>query len=70
MVENLPSSAEDVGLIPGWRTKIPHVTGQLSLYPAARERGQGWHDAATSQGMLSLPAAPKSEETGLGQTLL
>ena len=37
MVENLPSSAEDVGLIPGWGTKIPHVMGQLSLYTATRE---------------------------------
>ena len=37
MVENLPSSAEDVGLIRGWGTKIPHVTGQLSLYTATRE---------------------------------
>ena len=37
MVENLPSSAEDVGLIPGWGTKIPHVMGQLSVYTATRE---------------------------------
>ena len=26
MVENLPSSAGDVGSIPGWGTKIPHAT--------------------------------------------
>ena len=26
MVKNLPSSAGDVGLIPGWGTKIPHAT--------------------------------------------
>ena len=26
-----------MGLIPGWRTKIPHAKGQLSLSAAARE---------------------------------
>ena len=25
MVKNLPSSAGDIGLIPGWETKIPHA---------------------------------------------
>ena len=29
MVENLPSSAGDLGLIPGQGTKIPHADGQL-----------------------------------------
>ena len=29
VVENLPSSAGDVGLIPGRGTKIPHTMGQL-----------------------------------------
>ena len=28
--ENLPCSAEDTGLIPGWGIKIPHAMGQLS----------------------------------------
>ena len=31
MVENLPSDAGDLGLIPGWGTKIPHALGQLRL---------------------------------------
>ena len=31
MVKNLPSNAGDIGLIPGWGTKIPHTMGQLSL---------------------------------------
>ena len=31
MVKNLPSNAEDEGLIPGQGTKIPHAMGQLSL---------------------------------------
>ena len=30
VVENLPSNAKDMGSIPGQRTKILHVTGQLS----------------------------------------
>ena len=29
VVENLPSSAGDVGLIPGRGTKTPHTMGQL-----------------------------------------
>ena len=28
-VENLPSNAGDMGLIPGQGTKIPHTVGQL-----------------------------------------
>ena len=31
VVKNLPSSAGDVGSIPGQGTKIPHAVGQLSL---------------------------------------
>ena len=30
MVNNLPSKAGDVGLIPGWGTKIPHAMEQLN----------------------------------------
>ena len=30
VVKNLPSNAGDAGLIPGWGTKTPHATGQLS----------------------------------------
>ena len=30
VVKNPPSSAADVGSIPGWGTKIPHAVGQLS----------------------------------------
>ena len=29
VVKNPPSNAEDVGLIPGQETKIPHAMGQL-----------------------------------------
>ena len=38
VVESLPSSAVDVGSIPGWRTKIPHASGQLSPCTASREK--------------------------------
>ena len=37
MVENPSSNAEDLGLIPAWRTKIPQAAGQLSLCAAIRE---------------------------------
>ena len=29
VVKNLPCTAGDLGLIPGWGTKIPHATEQL-----------------------------------------
>ena len=31
VVKNLSSNAADTGSIPGWGTKIPHTSGQLSL---------------------------------------
>ena len=37
MVKNLPFTAGDVDLIPGQRTKIPHVSGQPCLHAATRE---------------------------------
>ena len=40
VVKNLPSNAEDAGLIPGQGTKIPHATGQLSPHVATRESAQ------------------------------
>ena len=36
VVKNLPSNARD-SLIPGWGTKIPHATGQLSPRAATTE---------------------------------
>ena len=36
MVMNLPPNAGVVGSIPGWETKIPGATGQLSRYTATR----------------------------------
>ena len=43
VVKNPPSSARDMGSIPGWGTKIPHALGQLSpctetMEPPARSR--------------------------------
>ena len=37
VVKNLPSNAGDAGSIPGCRTKIPQVTGQLSPQAETRE---------------------------------
>ena len=36
VVKNLPSNTGDVGSIPGWGTKIPHATGQLSLHATTK----------------------------------
>ena len=42
VVKNLPSNAEDMGLILGWGTKIPHdAVGHLSPCTATREPAQG-----------------------------
>ena len=37
MVKNLPCNEGDVGLIPGWGTKIPHAMEQPSLSTATSE---------------------------------
>ena len=37
VVENLPSNAEAVGLIPGPGTKIPHAPGQLRLCATVKD---------------------------------
>ena len=37
MVKNLPRNAGDVGLIPGWGTKILHLLDQLSLHTTISE---------------------------------
>ena len=37
MDKKLPSNAGDTGLIPGCRTKIPHVEEQLSCWAETRE---------------------------------
>ena len=37
VVENQPSIAGDMGLIPGWGAKISHASRQLSLSTATRE---------------------------------
>ena len=39
MVKNLSSNAGDVGLIPGWGTKMPHALGQLILCMATKTQG-------------------------------
>ena len=37
LVRNLPSNAGDMGSIPGWRTEIPHASGQLSPLATTRD---------------------------------
>ena len=39
MVKNPPLNAGDVGLIPGWGTKVPRAARQLSPRAAIRELG-------------------------------
>ena len=38
VVKNLPSNAGDVGLIPGWGTKIPRASGLQSPRASTREK--------------------------------
>ena len=52
VVKKLPSSAGDTGLIPGQGTKIPHATGQLSLWVATTEpAGSGAHAPQLKRGL-------------------
>ena len=37
MVKRLPSNTREVGMIPGWGTKIPHTAGKLSLCATTNE---------------------------------
>ncbi|TEA35916.1 hypothetical protein DBR06_SOUSAS810017, partial [Sousa chinensis] len=37
VLKNPSSNAGDTGSIPGWGTKIPHATGQLSLCATTTE---------------------------------
>ena len=66
MVKNLPSTAGDAGLIPGWRTKIPHATGKLSLCATTREASGGGGLVAQSCPTL---ATPWTEEPGRLQSM-
>ena len=54
VVKNLPRNAGEVGLIPGWGTKIPHATEQLSPSTTTTEpqRCDYWR-------LLSLSTATK-----------
>ena len=38
VVKNPLSNAENMSLIPDWKTKIPHTAGQLTLCTTTRER--------------------------------
>ena len=43
VVKNTLFNAGDMGLIPGWGTKIPHAAGPLSLRPATTEDFELWN---------------------------
>ena len=49
MAKNLPLNIGDMGLIPGWGTKIPHATGQLNLCAAITEPTQATAKTQCSQ---------------------
>ena len=49
VVKNPPSDAEDVGSVPSQRTKIPHVTGQLSPHATIKENPHATTKAQHSQ---------------------
>ena len=61
MVENLSCNAGDAGSIPGWGTKIPHATGQLS--PGATTREPVYSEACVPQLERSPCTATKSLHT-------
>ena len=64
VVKRMPCNAWDVGLIPGWGTKIPRATEQLSPYATTREsvqRNQRAHMIQWNSYRLPLrPDAAKS----------
>ena len=62
VVKNPPSNAGDVGLIPGWGTKIPSATGKLS--PRAATTEPTCPGARTPQ--LESPHAATTEPTCSG----
>ena len=71
VVKNPPSNTLDTGLIPGWGTKIPHATGQLSPCAAtteptrsrAREPQLESSHAATTEHACSDACTPQVERS-------
>ena len=50
VVRNPPANAEDMGLIPGQGTKIPHAVGKLSLHTATTEsKCHSWREVCVPQ---------------------
>ena len=49
VVKNLPSKVEDVGLIPGWGSKISYAIRQLSSHAATTEpKSCSWRSSCTT----------------------
>ena len=61
MVKNLPSNTEDVGLILGQGTKIPHAMRQLSPQAATTEPRHSW--AHAQQEKATHAATRESQST-------
>ena len=62
MVKNLPANAEDMGLIPGPGTKIPHPAEQPSPWARTTEKQEKppqW-EAHTLQQSIASPPHPLS----------
>ena len=63
MVKTLPANAEDMGLIPGPGTKIPHTVEQLSPWARTTQKQQEkplqW-EAHTLQQAIAFPTQPHS----------
>ena len=60
VVKNRSCNAGDAGSVPGWGTKIPHATGQLSLRATTTEPACHNQRAHVPQLERSLWAATKS----------
>ena len=49
VVTNMSSNAGDMGLIPGSRTKIPHVLGRLSPHAITTETYALWSPSSATR---------------------
>ena len=65
MVKNLPSTAGDVGSIPGQGTKIPHAVQQLS--PCAATTESSSYNQREAHGVLQRPGTAKIKKQTPGQ---
>ena len=67
VVKNPPCNAEDVGLIPGWGTKIPHAAEQLSLSATITEAWVLCSPHATTRVCASQQKTPMMQRSCMPQ---